>query len=214
MQGDLHTISHAHPHLHLEIAPQKVNFLCGDCSNQANKQPLIRLISGLIRERGCHVIQAKEDADVDIVKAAVSMASSKTTTLIGEDTDLLVLLLQYTPNNNANKIYVLRSDKGKPNVVYDIKVMKQVLAYEICHSLLFLHAFTGCDATFSIFGLGKKSALYKFKEDSILKTYVWVFSAPNQDPVVIESTGYKVMIALFNAKPGDSLRELRYTILS
>ena len=114
MQGDLHTISYAHPHLHLEIAPQKVKFRGGDCSNkedslsnQANKQPLIRLISERMRERGCHVIQAKEDADVDIVKAAVSMASSKTTTLIGEDTDLLVLLLQYTPNNNVIKIYVL-----------------------------------------------------------------------------------------------------------
>ena len=106
-----------------------------------------------------------------------------------------------------------RSDKGKPTVVYDIKVIKQVLADEICHRLLFLYAFTGCDFTSSIFELGKKSALYKFKEDSILKTYARVFSAPNQDPVVIESTGYKVMIALFNAKPGDSLRELRYTIL-
>ena len=196
-----------------------MKFLGGDCcnkedsvSNQANKQLLIRLISERMRERGCHVIQAEEDADVDIVKAAVSIASSKTTTLIGEDIDILVLLLQYTPNNNANKI-CFRSDKGKPTVVYDIKVVKQVLADEICHILLFLHAFTGCDTTSSIFGLGKKSALYKFKEDSILKTYAWVFSAPNQDPVVIESTGYKVMIALFNAKPGDSLRDLRYTIL-
>ena len=151
-------------------------------------------------------------SSVDIVKAAVSMASFKTTTLIGEDIYLLVLLLQYTPNNNAKKIY-FRSDKGKPTVVYDIKVIKQVLGDEICHSLLFLHAFTGCDTTSIIFGLGKKSALYKFKEDSILKNYAWVFSVPNQDPVVIESTGYKVMIALFNAKPGDSLCDLRYIIL-
>ena len=105
-----------------------------------------------------------------------------------------------------------RSDKGKPTVVYDTKVVKQVLGGEICHSLLFLHAFTGYDTT-SIFVLGKKSALYKFKEDSILKTYARLFSAPNQDPIVIESTGYKVMIALFNAKPEDSLRDLRYTIL-
>ena len=40
-----------------------------------------------------------------------------------------------------------------------------------------------------------------------------MFFAPNQDPVVIESTGYKVVIALFNEKRGDSLRDLRYTIL-
>ena len=120
-------------------------------------------------------------------------------------------LLHYTSNNNAKKIY-FRSEKGKPTVVYDIKVIKQVFEDEICHSLLFLHAFTGCDTTSRIFGLGKKSALYKFKEDSTLKSYARVFSAPNQNPVVIESTGYKVMIASFNATLGDSLRDLRYTI--
>ena len=86
------------------------------------------------------------------MKAAVSMASFKTTTLIGEDMDLLVLLLHYTPNNNAKKIY-LSSDKGKPTVVHDIKVIKQVLGDEICHSLLFMHAFTRCDTTSSIFEL-------------------------------------------------------------
>ena len=97
-----------------------LKFRGGDCSNkedslynQANKQPLIRLISERMRERGCHVIHAEEDADVDIVKAAVSMASSKTTThrrVYGS----MVLLLQYTPNNNAKKIY-FRSDIRETN---------------------------------------------------------------------------------------------------
>lgn len=43
-----------------------------------------------------HVIQAEGDAVVDIVKAAVSMLSFKFTKLIGEDTDLMVLLLDQT----------------------------------------------------------------------------------------------------------------------
>ena len=173
--GGLHTISHAQPLHYLEIAPQRVKFRGGgysnkedSLSNQANKQALIHLISERRRERGCHVIQAEEDADVDIVKAAVSMTSFKTTTLICEDMDLLVMLLHYTPNNNAKKIY-FRSDKGKSTVVYDTKVIKQVLGDEICHSLLFLHAFTGCDTISSIFGLGKKSALYKVQRGFHLK---------------------------------------------
>ena len=41
------------------------------------------------------MIQAEDDADIAIVKAAVSMASFKTTILIGEDIDLFVLLLHY-----------------------------------------------------------------------------------------------------------------------
>lgn len=72
------------------------------------------------------MIKAEGGADVDTMKAAVAMASFQTTALIGEDTDLLVLLLHYTPNNSSKKIY-FRLDKLKPTVVYDIKVMKQML---------------------------------------------------------------------------------------
>ena len=59
-------------------------------SNDANKQDLINHYTEHMRERGCQVIQAEGDADVDIVKAAVSMAFFQTTTLIAEDTDLLI----------------------------------------------------------------------------------------------------------------------------
>ena len=62
-------------------------------SNGLNKYALIQLISGRLREKGCHTIQAEWDADLDIVKAAIAMSAYKSTTLIGEDTDLLVLLL-------------------------------------------------------------------------------------------------------------------------
>ena len=54
---------------------------------------MIRLISDKLRQNGCTVVQASGDADVDIVEGAVSSCMTKLTTLIGEDTDLLVLLL-------------------------------------------------------------------------------------------------------------------------
>ena len=53
-------------------------------SNGMNKYALIKLISGRLREKGCHTIQAEGDADLDIVKAAVAMSAYKSTTLIGE----------------------------------------------------------------------------------------------------------------------------------
>ena len=46
-----------------------------------------------LQAEGCHVVHTKGDVDVDIVRAAVLAAESKPTSLIGEDTDLLVLLL-------------------------------------------------------------------------------------------------------------------------
>ena len=43
-------------------------------SNDMNKHALIKLISGRLREKGCHTIQAEGDADLDIVKAAVAVS--------------------------------------------------------------------------------------------------------------------------------------------
>ena len=73
------------------------------------------------------MIQAEGDADVDIVKAAVAVASFKST-LIGEHTDLLVLLLRYA-EKDCKDLY-FRSDKDKP-YVYGIKVLKRLLSDDI-----------------------------------------------------------------------------------
>ena len=77
--------------------------------NGMNKHALIKLISGHLREKGSHTIQAEGDADLDIVKEAVAMSAYKSTTLIGEDTDLLVLLLYHAPANDCKHLY-FRSD--------------------------------------------------------------------------------------------------------
>ena len=182
-------------------------------SNVENKQSLINLISQRMKDRGCHVIQSKGDADVEIVKAAVSMSSNKSTSVIGEDTDLLVLLLHHASTSDENKLYFY-SDKGSPATVYDIKVMKKLLGYDVCSSLLFLHAFTGCDTTSAVFGIGKKSALHKvLKGDSVLKSCAKMFSTPKKNIAEIEDAGCKAMVALFGGKPGDNLSAMRYSSL-
>ena len=64
-------------------------------SNYMNKQALIHLISEHLQQKGPHMIQAKGDADLDRVKVSVAMTSYNSTTLIRENTDLLVLLLHH-----------------------------------------------------------------------------------------------------------------------
>ena len=53
-------------------------------------------------------IQAEGEADLGIVKAAVAMSAYKSTTLIGEDTDLLVLLLYHAAANDCKDLYFLQ----------------------------------------------------------------------------------------------------------
>ena len=52
-------------------------------------------------------------------------------------------------------------DSGEENVVYDIKLLKRLFSDDICSDILFGHAFSGCDTTSSIFGVGKKTVSNK-----------------------------------------------------
>lgn len=64
-----------------------------------------------LEKKGCTIINALGDADVDIVKAAVKASEHQLTTLIGEDTDLPILLLYYAGTNKRGLYF--RSDKSK-----------------------------------------------------------------------------------------------------
>ena len=77
-------------------------------------------------ERGCHMIQSKGDANVDIVKTAVAIASFKTITVLSyaKITNLLVLLLHYKPNNSFKNMY-LQSVKMKPSLSYCIRLQNR-----------------------------------------------------------------------------------------
>lgn len=46
-------------------------------SNNENKQTLINMIADRMKIRGCHVIHAVGDADLDIVRTAISISSEK-----------------------------------------------------------------------------------------------------------------------------------------
>ena len=79
-----------------EFVGRKDDFL----SVSVNKQGHIKLVSEKLEKKGCTVINAPGDADVDIVKVAIRASQHQPTTLIGEDTDLLILLLYYAETNN------------------------------------------------------------------------------------------------------------------
>jgi len=113
------------------------------------------MITEHLQQNGCHLIQA--EGDVHVVKAAVTMCISCSIT-IGEDTDLLILLLYYY-NINSRDLY-FRSDKGK-TTVYNIRGLKQLLGEDVCTDLLFAHASTGSDTTSRIFGVGKNQCFRK-----------------------------------------------------
>ena len=140
------------------------------------------MISDQLRERYCTVVNAHGDADVDIVKTAVETYIQHTTTLIGEDTDLLVLLLYYVQGEVMN-LYS-RSDKPKADgtiEVYHITRIQEVPGHDMCSQLMSIHAMTGSDTTSRIFGVGKNTSSQKLaKREHVLRSCDIAFTIANQ----------------------------------
>ena len=77
-----------------------------------------------------------------IAKAAVASSQTRSTTLGGDDTDILVLCIYLLGKQPQTRKFYFRFDKNKgPSwKVYDISVICMVLGPEISQALLFVHA--------------------------------------------------------------------------
>src|SRR4029434_9916750 len=75
------------------IQSKKDQFL----NNKENKQRFLVYLSAKLEKAGCITDHAKHDAD--IVQTAIASARTKDTVLVGDDTDLLVLLLHHADLN-------------------------------------------------------------------------------------------------------------------
>ena len=180
-------------------------------SRASNKE---RLISAQLRNKSCNVINVPGDADVDIVKTAVDISHQHSTTLIGEDTDLLILLLYYADTDPDIKDLYFHPEKTCATKVHDINRLKAIIGPDICSQLLFIHAFTGCNSMARIFGIGKKTAFKKLvKGQPITKKCANYFILPNQTDHIIKDLGNKAMIVMFGNDGSGNLETLRYNTL-
>ena len=194
----------------MKFVGQKDKFL----SNDKNKQLIILLIAEKLRKHGCTVQHAVGDADVDIVRAAILSSEHSSTTIIGEDTDLLILLL-YHAKNYGFKLYY-RSDikRGSSmNPVYDILGIQALLGTDICKYLLFLHAYTGCDTTYRFFSVGKAKAFGHLLKEKELQVVANIFCSEDSQHVDIENAGKKALLVLYGCRKMDSINTLRHRML-
>lgn len=153
------------------------------------------------------------DADSDIVRAAVEPSYCHSTTVIGKDTDLLVLFLYYAKTDS--KACISKDRQSKAIKVYDINRLKLLLGKELCFSLLFIHAFTGCDKTSHIFGVGKKLAFQNLvKGDSVIQSCAKAFVLPSQTSDITVDLSSQVIAIMLSGKCNDTLATLHYNLLS
>lgn len=179
--------------------------------NLNNKQNFINMLSRYLQLSGCQTHHSQEDADLLIVQTAVSSANMRNTALIGEDTDLIVLLCFYT-NLEAHDLFMYSQAKSttKPNRIWNVKSMKRQLGAAVCESILFIHAVLGCDTTSRLYGLGKGASLNKFMMSTLFQTQSQQFLAEDASPDVVEAAGEIALVCLYKGKPDESLDSLRY----
>lgn len=171
----------------------------------------INMLSTEFTRIGCQTFHAQGDADYLIVQKALASSSSNKTAIIGDDTDLLVLLLHHLPNQ-AHDLYFLPEPKkgSKHPKLWNIQDLKSTLPAEISANILFLHAFLGCDTTSRIFGVGKGALLKKIQTSSILKEAAKTFNNLNSDSSMISTAGETVFKVIYGAKQNETLGSLRY----
>ena len=129
-------------------------------SNSQNKQQFINLISEAFIDKGINVKHAFADADELIASTVIQKAMHQNVCLIGEDTDLIVLIWQKW-SSQCNAVTVQTRQR-----IWNIQALVESNSFQsfIC----LVHAFLGCDTTSRIFSIGKNKVL---KDPDLCRTF-------------------------------------------
>lgn len=142
--------SEIHFDINTKITMNQKQFL----SNEKNKIRLIQMLCTPLNSSGFRTKIAFEDADFLIVNSAIEHArieNQTTVVIVGEDIDLLVILNQHA--QDYNNIYFFKAGKGREsNKYYTCNSFKHK---ELQSIVGFLHVFSGCDTTSSLYKQGK-----------------------------------------------------------
>ncbi len=181
----------------MKLTMKKTSFL----ANSANKQNFIKMLGHhLENSKKCTVYYASGDADLLIVQKAVESASLMDTALVGEDSDLLILLCYHASLDSHNIFFRPEPKKtAKKPRVWDIKDVKEQLGPEVCRNILFLHAVLGCDTTSQLYGIGigKGASLKEFKTSQHFREQAAVFDKESASPEEIFAAGEQALVAMY-----------------
>ena len=120
-------------------------------ANQNNKQRLKDFLSELLSENSIDAEKAAGDADRIIVRTALQKAEYSHTVSVGEDTDLVILLLFHLKPQHS-PVFLENSRSGSNQAKFrDIQKVQDEIGSNMCQQLLFVHAISGCDTTSALY---------------------------------------------------------------
>ena len=176
------------PSLDCKLSVSKIKFL----SNVGNKQLFLCLLQNYLTARGIKVTTATSDADVLMCREAVEYCYGSDVSLIGDGTDLLVLLLHMMRHHSFEHKLILTIKTH----VYDLEKTRIRLGEKIGNSILLIHAFTGCDTTSRIRGICKDK-LFKVI-GNVSSEIIDAFYSPTSPAAQIKDAGEQLFILLLS----------------
>ncbi|KYN50525.1 hypothetical protein ALC57_00165 [Trachymyrmex cornetzi] len=181
-------------------------------SNEKNKKNFIFLLAGELQKLGFTTDTAQEDADTLIISTAIQLQKDNQSIvkIIGEDTDLLVLLMQLAPTNQD--IYFCKPGKGQESEkVYNCNSFKYP---GLINYVALLYIITGCDTTSCFYKKGKNKILKIFKDENEENLQKFdIFYDKKAKHKHIAKTGCEIISSIYSSQKNDEqLNELRYLL--
>ena len=141
----------------MALQTKKEEFLSNK-HNKHNKQRFIALLAQRLEHAGCEIHQASGNADVLIMQTALTSAAKEETVQVGDDTDLLVLLIYHAKNVRHNVFFKPETRRAgqKGNRCWNIPAMRALLGSVVTNNIIFLYVIHGCATTSGVYGLVKK----------------------------------------------------------
>lgn len=180
------------------VTTKQTDFL----TNNNNKKLFIDQLKLYLQEKEIVALQARNDADILIVDTAISQSKNKdSTVVVGDDTDLLVLLVgkQFLHKN----MYMLKPGNSRvPDKVFDINLIQKKLG-PIRETLLILHALSGCDTTSYPYRKGKKTIFNCLRKNVDLNKQLILFNNENANKQDLVKLGIKFFLCIYGCKSDD-----------
>lgn len=179
-------------------------------TSDKNKKKLIDLLVTKLHLENFRTKVATEDADLLIIETARKEARfGNKVQIIGNDTDLLIILSQLE-RNNENIVFKVSTNSKNPNRFYGgdsfkIKSLQEIVA--------FLYIFTGCDTTSAFFSVGKNKILQCLPEEKLIE-----LARPYYDPSATQEniiySGIEIIRAMYMTEQEKRLEIKKETCLS
>ena len=216
--------AHIAPERHIDYDTKQLGQQEPFLANTVNKQSFIALLTDYLTTNGITVHVAEGGADVLIVSVALEHAKplhdaqqlARPVIVLGEDTDLLALLLFHTTSDMKTIYFVSQQKKGRGGATIqgksiNIQALQLNIGYYACQTILVVHALGGCDSTSALYGIGKGKVYSTIhKGITALRESCMAIQSATASVQDVSIAGTRLLISVYGGKDSDCLSALRY----